>query len=352
MNKVTYKNQDLTSYLLGTLPEAETEVFDELSFTDDDFADELKIAEKDLIDAYVNQELQGENLERFNKFYLASPLRREKVEFAKAFQIFAEKEYANNSVEENQKEKTGFFSNFFIFAFPSWQWGVALGILILLFLGSWFGLKILRQNSEFNQAQNNPEIAPKVSERQTPEHPANQEANNLQTEKSEEQNPLPKNSKEFPQQKPTPRKTQKIEEKKLPKTTQRNDEPEMAQSKKKSDGQGIGYASPAKILSFVLLPPLRGGNQLKTLSIPADVNLVNLQLQLETDDFPTYRAVLQNPTDNLVITQTRTRAKNKFLNFQIPVKLLKSQIYLIEVSGIKSDGTAEIIGNYSFKVVR
>lgn len=352
MIKKTYTNQEITGYLLGALPDERTEEFDELSFTDDDFADELKIAEKDLIDAYVNQELQGENLERFNKFYLASPLRREKVEFAKAFQIFAEKEFANNSVEENQKEKTGFFSNFFIFGLPSWQWGIAFGVLILLFLGSWFGLKIFQQNPEINQAQNNPETSPKISERQTPEQPANQEANNLPIEKSEEKDSLPKNSKETLPQKPTPQNRPKIEQKKIPQASQRNSEPEIAQSKKKSEGQGIGYASPAKILSFVLLPPLRGGNKLKTLSIPTEINLVNLRLQLETDDFPSYRVVLQNPADNQSITQARTRAKKKILNFQVPVQLLKSQIYLIEVSGIKSDGATEIIGNYSFKVVR
>ena len=89
MNTKTYNNENLTAYLLGALPEADAEGFDELSFTDDDFASELSAAEKDLVDAYVNGELKGEKLQSFESYYLASPLRREKVEFARVFQQFA-----------------------------------------------------------------------------------------------------------------------------------------------------------------------------------------------------------------------------------------------------------------------
>lgn len=354
MNKTAYTNQEITAYLLGALPDERTEAFDELSFTDDDFADELKIAEKDLIDAYVNNELKGENLEKFKNYFLSSPLRREKVEFAKTFQIFAEKEFAGKQVEEKPEEKAGFLTHFFAFARPSWQWGFALGLLILLLLGGWFGLSFFRQNPENNQAQIPRQTQPQQPEKQTPETPVSQPANNSQPENKQEKpeanKPLPKESKKSPPPTRTPEPQRANDGKKT--APQRNPEPEMAQSKKKSEGQGIGYGSPAKIVSFVLPPPLRGGNQLRTLSIPADTDLINLRLQLETDDFPSYRAVLQNPADNQTLTQTRTRAKNKVLNFQIPVGLLKSQIYSIEVSGVKPDGTTEIIGNYSFKVVR
>lgn len=91
MNEKTYNNQVITAYLLGSLPEAETERFDELSFTDDRFADDLKTTENDLIDAYVQGELKNPMLEKFESYYLVSPVRREKVKFAQTFQIFAEK---------------------------------------------------------------------------------------------------------------------------------------------------------------------------------------------------------------------------------------------------------------------
>lgn len=75
----------LIRYLLGALPDAETERLDEQSLIDDDFAARLKLAEDDLIDAYVGGTLTGELRDRFESHYLASPRRREKVAFARRF---------------------------------------------------------------------------------------------------------------------------------------------------------------------------------------------------------------------------------------------------------------------------
>src|SRR5947207_11833289 len=83
MSKQIYSDESLERYLLGLLPEAETERMDELSFTDDEFAQALKAVEKDLVDAYVQGELSGVNLEQFKTVYLASPFRRDNMQFAR-----------------------------------------------------------------------------------------------------------------------------------------------------------------------------------------------------------------------------------------------------------------------------
>jgi hypothetical protein len=72
MSQQLFDRKTITEYLLGTLPEADTARLDELSFTDDDFSDALNAAEKDLIDAYVQGELSGRVLERFESYFLAS----------------------------------------------------------------------------------------------------------------------------------------------------------------------------------------------------------------------------------------------------------------------------------------
>jgi anti-sigma factor RsiW len=83
-----YSKDDLTGYLLGSLPQAETERFDELSVSDKEFADELSAVEMDLVDAYVQGELPREIVTRFDDHYLATPLRRDKVELARAIQAY------------------------------------------------------------------------------------------------------------------------------------------------------------------------------------------------------------------------------------------------------------------------
>ena len=76
MSEDTTQNQVVTQYLLGALSRSETERLDELSFTDDEFAESLQSAEKDLVDDYVQGQLSETNLERFNSYYLSTPLRR------------------------------------------------------------------------------------------------------------------------------------------------------------------------------------------------------------------------------------------------------------------------------------
>jgi len=65
MSDQTHNSQLIDKYLLDSLDEAETERFDGLSITDDQFAAALDAAENDLVDAYVQGEINGDELERF-----------------------------------------------------------------------------------------------------------------------------------------------------------------------------------------------------------------------------------------------------------------------------------------------
>jgi hypothetical protein len=76
------EDQAVIQYLLGGATEEQTELLDRLSVADEDFARRLQALEDDLVDGYVRGELSGETLQRFRTFYLSSPLRRSKVQFA------------------------------------------------------------------------------------------------------------------------------------------------------------------------------------------------------------------------------------------------------------------------------
>ena len=67
---------DLTHYLLGLLPEEQTDQLDELSVVDDGFAGQLCVAETELVDAYLRGALPGDLRVRFESQYFGSPRRR------------------------------------------------------------------------------------------------------------------------------------------------------------------------------------------------------------------------------------------------------------------------------------
>jgi Skp family chaperone for outer membrane proteins len=368
MNELQYNNQALNEYLLGSLPDAEAEHFDELSFTDDEFADALKIAEKDLVDAYIHDELSGATLDKFKTHYLASPMRREKVEFAKAFQVFAGKNIAPAAAEiktfvetKPKRNLTGLLSSIFTFSRPVAQLGFAFAVLALVFFGGWLWRENSRQQFEMSQAnanreqiqQRETELAER--EKQLQDEAANlsfavNSANNSETERElaqvrEERARLEQQLKKQMQER------QRLAEQRKLAEQQRAEQQRVAQTVPPVSPNRVGIAS------FILVPSLRGSNRIQSVSIPANTASVAANLELETDEYITYRAVLRSPSDNRILWQSgklksNKVGENKRLKLSFPAALLKPQIYSIEVSGIAADGEAEIISDYSFRVVR
>lgn len=86
MTTEKYSDQTLRDYLLGQLPEPESERLDELSITDDECAERIGAVEHDLLDAFARGELRGVVLELFRSKYLTTPRGREAARFAEALQ--------------------------------------------------------------------------------------------------------------------------------------------------------------------------------------------------------------------------------------------------------------------------
>jgi hypothetical protein len=83
--RVNSKLQDevmLRRYLLGELTEDEEARQEERLFTEQDYFDRLLLVEDDLIDEYVSGTLSGQDKERMERRFLASPARQEKLRLA------------------------------------------------------------------------------------------------------------------------------------------------------------------------------------------------------------------------------------------------------------------------------
>jgi hypothetical protein len=257
MTKPEHTKEDLIRYLLGSLPEAEDERFDGLSVSDNEFALELTATEMDLVDAYVQGELSGETLARFETHYLASSARRDKVEFARALQTHGAEAFAPATVAAKPESRSpGFLAWLGSIAKQSTvRWSFAVSAAVLLVVGGWW----------------------------------------------------------------------------------------ISESGKTS-----------AVASFVLAPPLRGNDQIATLSIPSRTRDVSIQLQLETDDYPSYRVALKEETEMTErwrsgALSATSKGESKVLGIRIPARLFKSKIYSLTVSGIGRDGTVELVSDYPFR---
>src|ERR1051325_6233046 len=76
---------EIRNYLLGILPEERREATEQRFLNDDDFHLEVEIVEEELFDDYLQNKLPEKERRLFETYFLASPLRRQRLQFARAF---------------------------------------------------------------------------------------------------------------------------------------------------------------------------------------------------------------------------------------------------------------------------
>jgi len=322
-------HQVTTQYLLGALPDVETERLDELSVTSQEFADSLSASEKELIDAYVEGELSGARLAEFESHYLASSIRRERVEFAEAFQVFARKQSVfNDSSIRGQadlagKRKGGWLSTRSIFGgqFPAVQWGFAVAAVVFIAAGAF----LLVQTARLRQ---------QMSHEQARRDELQQREMQLQKELDEQ------------------RASNKAIEQELAQA--REERARLEEELKKS---GPLHTSGPAIASFVLTPQLRGVGQPQSVSIPVNSGRVTMHLNLEPNDYQIFAVALIDQSNHQELWRTgklkaSAKGEDRVLNVSLPAGLLKPQGYALQVSGISANGHSEVLSDYPFKVVK
>jgi hypothetical protein len=329
MSNSTNQNQVITQYLLGTLPEIERERLDELSVASQEFAESLSATENDLIDSYVQGELSGTMLAQFESHYLASPVRRERVEFAEAFQVFARKQtvFDDSSIRApadlGKKRKDGWLSTISVFGghYPALQWGLAAAAVVLLAAGAFLLLQNARLRQQMSLAQ---------------AHRDELQQREMQLRK------------ELDQQ----RAGNTAIEQELAQVRQ-----ERARLEEELKNSGKLPVSGTAIASFVLTPQLRGAGQAQSISIPVNTVRVTMRLNLEPNDYGTFAVALIDHSNHQVLWRSgklkaRPKGEVRGLNVSFPADLLKPQSYALQVSGISANGQSEVLSDYPFKVVK
>ena len=342
----------LTRYLLGSLPTTEAERLDELSVTDEEVAEALRSVENDLIDAYVQGELDEALRAQFKSHYMVSAMRRERVAFAQAFQAHAEKSLmlqATQAQEEipteartktrteaatelaSERKRPRRFSAWrgFNLSRPAWQWGAALAALTLLIVGGWLvfaNARLRRQSAQIEargERERQAQEAQKESGNQseTPARPAEERA---------------RAERERPAQEQALREQQRLAE------------------QQRAAAQNSSSSGASSIASFILAPQLRGASQVQSISIPARANQVVMRLRLEPNESEAYRAALLDEAGAHTLwrsgqAKARGSADGKILSLNLRVRLLKPQTsYLLRVT----NDAGEIVGDYPFRVVK
>lgn len=320
MSEKTYNDEALRAYLLGSLPAEEAERFDELSVTDGKFFEELTAVEHDLVDAYVNLELDVADRDRFETYFLATPRRRDKLKFAENLDRIAEGRGAVTTVAEVKSSEAGFFS--FLKDLLSPRLAFAAFALICLALGGWLILRDRRSDYAEVTGQNTDETRTALNDQVAVETPRVAETPGVS---------------EVPEPQTTP--TNSVNRQINTNEKERSVRPE-----------------PRSVVAVVLPAPLRGAS-MKTVTVPESASRVSVSLELESDESDLFYVVLRDRSARSEpwksgAVKPSGGPDRKVLNLNIPANLLKPGVYSLNVAGVSADGTREIIGDYLFRVVR
>lgn len=146
MSQETDDEGVLRRYLLGTSNQSEQNLVEERLLRDTNFYQEILISEDEVIDEYLTNELSAVEKDHFEKNFLITPERFQKVRFARSLSKYI-KEVADSqpdaSLDQKASEPSTSRSLFGLLAFQNPLARYAFAALVLLAIGGgvWFALR-------------------------------------------------------------------------------------------------------------------------------------------------------------------------------------------------------------------
>lgn len=321
-------DRQLERYLLGLLPEEDTDRLDQASIEDDDVAARIRIAEDDLIDAYVRRTLEPDTRQRFEAYYLSSPGRRQRVIFAARFLRAIDRAAARADSESGTHDDPPSSPETQPGAVPAVRRSklpVTLATAAALLLAA--TVLVLLSAGPFGG------IAPVDRETAAVERPAREAARPPDARAAAD---AAKIDTREPQ----------------PATTARDG----ARISPAAPSAGPAPAKEATTIALVLPPQTRASGPVPALTLPAGADHVAIELRLEPHQASRYEVGLNDPALNRVVWRSgwiaeRVSGEDASLVVVVPVRLLKAQHYVFDLNVSGAGGRPEVVGSYTFQVL-
>lgn len=108
MSEEAHENAKIRKYLLGNIQvEEERQKIEERLMLDDDYFEEVLIEEEELIQDYVDDHLTADERQRFEKHFLISEERRQKINFARALRRYINEHQSPKKTKINNHQEIG-----------------------------------------------------------------------------------------------------------------------------------------------------------------------------------------------------------------------------------------------------
>jgi hypothetical protein len=118
----------------------------------------------------------------------------------------------------------------------------------------------------------------------------------------------------------------------------------------------LGGQLPATLVAVALIPGRqRDFGAGKTVHIPAGTDFVQLNLKMQSLDYPLYQATLQNADDShtiltQILSRTESSVQESSLQLSVSAVALKRGDYFIKLRGMTADGEIEDVDTYYLRI--
>lgn len=305
-------------YLLGALPVEDTTSLEEDFFSDDATFEEIEIAEDDLVDAYVRDELSPAEREQFEKNLLGIPRVAERIEFAKVLKQATRVGSQRSAIKRDPGPRKHSSWQSFIAFLSAPQLARVAGALVLVIAGTSLFFDWLRLREE--------------SRRLAFERTELQRQNEILASSTDAE------------------KRQLLDELKSR---------EALNEKLMEDLESVQNQPRRPILMspIVLFPGVsRSPSGSDDLTLPSRTAMIRLQLALESVDYPSYNAEVRKGVDGPIKWKGNklkpfTSGSSKILELRFQSARLTPGNYIVNVDGLNPSSEPEFVATYNFRVV-
>jgi hypothetical protein len=323
----TIDEKQMVRFLLGDLSEESRLKLEDRFFKEDRFYQELLAIQEELADDYVQDKLSASERAQFEKHFLRSARRRERVEFAAAF---SEALSRPESLAPVLQFKTPWWQSLLAFVRPQragMVWGGAVVAFVLVIGTVWLAVENRRLSGSLEQARQeqgaaNDRIRTSEAEAAQRERELKEELAALREQGGELETMIQQKQRELEA---------------------------LRRSKRATEAQPTS----SQIAAFILAPGLtRGTDEPEKVIIPSGVESVQLQLDLEREeDYPSYLAEVRTARGNLAWSKggltVHQTSYGHAVTVKIPARLLSTGEYEVGLKGVRK-GKLEAIGYYYF----
>lgn len=353
MRQTVEDDLTLKRYLLDDIaPEERRRLEERLLDDQDDFIDQLQIAEAELADDYVAGALSEAERARFAEVFLSTPERREQLRYAETLRDYLSAiEPLKKTVTDKPALRPSWLQRFSLLLGldrPAAGFALTCGLILALGVAVWLGLRARSLRLQLDSLQTRQTSAP-----DNPEERAR-----LQQQLAEERT----------------RRESAAQELSREQGLRANLEQELARLRAGGTGE-IAEARPAperidkptpptkprgpvaRVLAITLTSgAVRELGETKELRLKPTTTTVRLRLDIGADDFKHYRAALETAEGEQLLSKDtlrpRTRRGSRRVVLDVPARLLEAGDFQLRLSGVTDANVAENVGSYYFRVRR